>query len=152
VEEIELVKRAPRHLVGVRRKVPVSDLAAFFAEAFPKVMAWVQSQGVQPTSMPMAMWCAMDMETGVADVQAGCFVPHALEGEGEITPAQSAGGEMLTLTHVGGYASMGGSWKRVFARAGELGRRPGAGWEIYVDDPQSVEEAALRTEIYLPLA
>ena len=31
------------------------------------------------------------------------------------------------------------------------GRRPGAGWEIYVDDPQEVAADALRTEIYLPI-
>lgn len=58
---------------------------------------------------------------------------------------------MLTLTHVGGYAGMGQSWQRVFAKAAELGRTPGAGWEVYVDDPQAVDEAALRTEIYLPV-
>lgn len=152
MEDITLIQCAPQHLVGIRRKVPVAELAPFFGEAFPKVMAWLQAKGVQPASMPMAMWCAMDMETGVADVHAGCFVSEALTGEGDITPGESASGDVLRLVHVGGYAAMGASWQRVFAHAATLGRRPGAGWEVYVDDPQAMAEASLRTEIYLPLA
>lgn len=141
----------PRHYVGIRRKVPVTELQPYFAEVLPKVMGWLAQQGIAPASMPMAMWHAMDMTTSIADVQAGCFVAQPVAGDGEITGGTTPATEALTLTHVGGYDKMGQSWGRVFAKAGELGVQPGAGWEIYVDDPGSVDEAVLRTEITLPV-
>ena len=97
------------------------------------------------------MWCEMDMESGIADTHAGCFVESPVEGAGEISAGVTAGGDVLTLVHRGGYDTMGQSWGRVFRHAAELGRRPGSGWEIYVDAPGEVEADAMRTEIYLPV-
>lgn len=151
MSEVRLIEVSPRPFVGVRRRVPVTELQPYFAEVFPKVMGWLAGSGIAPASMPMAMWHDMDRETGIADVQAGCFVAEAVAGEGDITPASTPGGEVLHIVHVGSYQDMGRSWGRVFQRASELGRQPGAGWEIYVDDPSRVPEAEVRTEIYLPL-
>ncbi len=151
MSEVEFTEQSPRHFVGIRRKVHTSELPAFFSEVFPKVMQWMRENGVQPASAPMSMWCAMDMESGIADTHAGCFVEREVEGDGEVTPGVSSGGDVLKLVHRGGYDTMGQSWGRVFSHAKALGRQPGAGWEIYVDDPAEVGSEALRTEIYLPL-
>lgn len=151
MSDIELTQEAPRHFVGIRREVHISELAAFFGEVLPKVMNWVQSNGISPASAPMAVWCEMNMESGVADTHAGCFVDSQVGGDGEISVGKTQGGDVLKLVHRGGYDTMGQSWGRVFQHAKELGRQPGAGWEIYVDDPRSVETDELRTEIYLPV-
>ncbi|MEM6294518.1 MAG: GyrI-like domain-containing protein [Myxococcota bacterium] len=150
--DIELIQDPPRHFVGIRRDVPVTELAGFYGEVLPKVMQWVTGKGIAPASAPMTVWCKMDMETKVADAHAGVFVGAAVETEGEITAGTTAGGEVLKLVHVGGYDSMGQSWGRVYARAKELGKTPGAGWEIYVDDPGVVDHAVMKTEIYLPVS
>ena len=152
MSEIQLIQDPPRRYVGIRRKLPVTELAPFYAEVFPKVMGWLAQKGIQPASMPISVWCDMDMETGVADCHAGCFVSQEVEVEGEFSTGETTGGDVLKLVHTGGYDTMGQSWGRVYARAKELGRAPGAGFEIYVDDPGQVDAAQLRTEIYLPLA
>lgn len=149
--DIELVELAARHFVGIRRTLPVADLAAFFAEVLPAVHTWMSSNRVEAASMPMAMWCAMDMQTGIADCHAGCFVQEAATGEGEITAGFTPAGEALTITHVGPYDTVGQSWMAVYQRAAELGRTPGPGWEIYVDDPTVTSPSELRTQIHLPL-
>ena len=151
MSDIELIQQSPRHFVGIRRKVHVSELAGFFAEVLPRVSSWMRDNGITAASAPMAMWCEMDMESGIADTHAGCFVETEVAGEGEITPGVTAGGDVLKLVHRGGYDTMGQSWGRVYGHANELDRQPGAGWEIYVDDPGAVEAEALRTEIYLPV-
>jgi len=148
---IERVTIPSRPYVGIRRKVPVTELQPYFMEVLPKVHGWLKSQGIEPASMPMARWHAMDMDAGIADVQAGCFVSEAIEGEGEITGDTTPAGEALTLTHVGSYDGMGKSWMSVYGKAKELGLTPGAGWEVYVDDPATVDPAVLRTEITLPV-
>lgn len=149
--EIQLVKAASRTLVGVRRSVNVKELPAFFAEVLPTVGEWLAAHSIQPSSMPMAMWCAMDMETGVADCHAGFFVEDLADADGEISVGRTAEGDVLTVTNVGPYSTVGASWQRVYAHAAQLGRVPGAGWEIYVDDPSVVPESELRTEIFLPV-
>lgn len=151
MSEIELTQQSPRHFVGIRRKVHISELATFFGEVLPKVMSWVHRNDISPASAPMAVWCEMDMESGIADTHAGCFVEGAVEGEGEISAGETAGGDVLKLVHRGGYDTMGQSWMRVFEHAKELGRQTGVGWEIYIDDPTTVDADALRTEIYLPV-
>jgi len=151
MSDIEMIQLEPQHLIGVRRSVHVTKLGPFFAEVLPKVFQWAGTHGVAPASMPIAVWQGMDMESGIADAQAGCFVAEPSEGEGEITAGVTAGGDVLKLVHTGSYETMSQSWQRVFARAAELGRAPGAGWEIYVDDPTTTAPEALRTEIYLPL-
>lgn len=100
----------------------------------------------------MAMWCAIDMETGIADCHAGCFVHEAVVGEGEVTPGETCGGDVLTVTHTGPYDTVGRTWMAVYEHAAQLGRTPGPGWEIYVDDPGDTPAEQLRTEIYLPLS
>jgi effector-binding domain-containing protein len=149
--EVEIIRESPRHFVGIRRKVHTSELPGFFAEVFPKVMGWMARKGIAPASAPMSMWCEMDIASGVADTHAGSFVESPLEGDGEVTPGVTSGGDVLKLVHRGGYDTMGRSWRSAYQHAEELGRRPGAGWEIYVDDPQEVAADALRTEIYLPI-
>ncbi len=151
MSDVELTQQSPRHFVGIRRKVHTSELPAYFAEVLPKVMSWAHSRGIAPASAPIAVWCGMDMESGIADVHAGCFVEGEVEGEGEITAGVTSGGDVLRVVHQGGYDTMGQSWGRVFGRASELGRRPGTGWEIYVDDPGAVPAEELHTEIYLPV-
>ena len=151
MSEVELTQQSTRPFVGIRRKVHTSELPGFFAEVLPKVMTWVKGKGITPASAPMTMWCDMDMESGIADTHAGCFVDSEVEGDGEITPGVTSGGDVLKLVHRGSYDTMGQSWSRVYERAKELGRQPGAGWEVYVDDPGDVEADALRTEIYLPV-
>ncbi|MEM9695575.1 MAG: GyrI-like domain-containing protein [Myxococcota bacterium] len=74
------------------------------------------------------------------------------DGEGEITAGETAGGDVLTVTHKGPYDTVGQSWMAVYKRAGELGREPGSGWEIYVDDPGDTPAEQLRTQIHLPLS
>ncbi len=151
MSDIELIELPARHYVGIRREVNVQNLPEFFAEVFPAVMQWVAQMGITPASMPMAVWCHMDMESGIADTHAGVFVDGEVDVDGEITMGTTPAGEAFKLVHVGGYDKMGQSWMRVYKHAGEAGRAPGAGWEVYVDDPTTVPTEELKTEIYLPV-
>jgi effector-binding domain-containing protein len=151
MSEITLERLDARPFVGIRREVAVTQLAAYFSEVLPKVMGWVAAQGIQPASMPMAMWCAMDPTSGVADCHAGCFVHSAVAGDGEITAGETAAGEVLVVTHTGPYTTVGEAWQAIYAEAARRGRTPGAGWEIYLNDPGSTPAAELQTRIHLPL-
>lgn len=151
VSEIHPCQLDPRPYVGVRRTLPTTELGDFFADALPRVMDWLHQAGIEPASPPLAVWLAMDLHTGVADCHAGCFVAAPVAGSGDITPGLTPGGTVLTVMHRGPYDTVGRSWMAAYQEAARLGRQPGPGWEIYVDDPSRTPPEHLRTHIHLPL-
>ncbi len=149
MSDIHQLTESPRHYVGIRRQVPVTELSAYFMEVLPKVHNWVTAQGLQPASMPCAIWHGMDMATGIADCQAGIFLSEPSEGEGEISGGATPGGELLRILNRGPYDTVPNAWKAIYSHAAALGRPPGLGYEIYVDDPTQVPAEELRTEVSL---
>lgn len=129
--DISLTHDSPRPLLGIRRTVPLAELGAFFAEALPAVAKHLAERGLAPASPPMAVWWSMDMAAQVADCQAGFLLPEPTDGAGD---------------------TVGTTWQALHAHAAGLGRTPGAGWELYVDDPGDTPAAELRTALHLPLS
>jgi effector-binding domain-containing protein len=61
-------------------------------------------------------------------------------------------GEVAFSTHVGRYATLPAAGYALRAWMAANGREPAGGLvEVYVDDPQTVPEAELRTEVFYPL-
>jgi hypothetical protein len=54
--EIEETSLSPRTIVGRRRRVAVHDLATFFAETIPAVVAELQREGISPAGPPIAAY------------------------------------------------------------------------------------------------
>ena len=72
---------------------------------------------------------------------------------------RSCGGErvawrppVVTVTHVGPYDQLKGTWDGIMVWVQSEGLTlNGAPWEVYVDDPTTVDPSTLRTEIYVPV-
>ena len=64
-------------------------------------------------------------------------------------------GKYAVATHVGSYEQLGDTWARLLGEwLPQSGHRlrPGASYELYVNDPMHVAASELRTEIYQPIA
>jgi effector-binding domain-containing protein len=73
----------------------------------------------------------------------------AAKASGEIKSAVVPAGDVATATHVGPYTGLKESHKAVWDYVEAEGLAKAAPvWEIYVDDPTTVPESELRTEIY----
>jgi len=150
--EIEVKEVTPRHYVGIRRVVKHDGLGPLCGEVLPKLSAWLAERGKSPDGAPALVYHSVNQETGDFDVEPVLFVAEAVEAHGEISHAETPGGEVLYTRHVGPYGTLGESWHAMFARAEAMGRRvTRRSWEVYVDDPSKVEESVLTTEIYVPI-
>jgi effector-binding domain-containing protein len=149
---IEIRAITPRRYVGVRRVVKHDGLGPACGELLPRIAAWLAARNVAPEGGPILVYHSVNQTTGDFDVQPAFFVASPIDGEGDITAGETAGGEALVALHVGPYGTLGETWGQVFARAGALQRRvTKSSWEAYLNTPAEVPQAELRTEIVVPV-
>ena len=142
---------APRHFVGIRRRVEPAQIGVTCAEVLPRVAGWLAARGVAPVGAPMTVYHSMDRATGVFDLQPGFFVAAPLDGEGDISCDVTAGGPAVTAVHVGPYDTIGDTWHALFGWVEARGHDVVcAAWEVYVTDPGRCPPADNRTEIIVP--
>jgi effector-binding domain-containing protein len=149
--DFEIRTTTQQHTAAIRMTRPVAQIGPAMAEAFPKIYHAVVSSGVQPAGMPLARY--FDFGPEETTFECAIPVPAAFTGNGEVEPSTVGGGEAAFALHVGPYERIGQSWEALMTWVAEQGRAPaGPNYEIYVDDPQEVPEAELKTELYVPLA
>jgi len=86
------------------------------------------------------------------DVECGIPLPSAVETSGRVAASELPGGSVATVTHVGPYDQLKGTWEGIMGWVQVEGlTASGAPWEVYVDDPTKVDASKLRTEIYVPV-
>lgn len=118
-------------------------------QGFRQVFGLVGEAGITPQSMPIAVYLGMDKD--VMRFRAGVMVSEedADKANGTVLADRLPSGDAMTTLHTGPYAALKDTHKALWdhMEASDIkGTMPV--WEIYVDDPDEVEEGKLRTEIY----
>lgn len=150
--DVEIRALPPRYYVGIRRVVKQQEIGAACGEILPRMSKWLESRGIAVESPPITVYHSVNRDTGDFDIQPGFFVGESVEPDGDITCGRTAGGDVLTATHIGSYDTLGDTWHAVRARATELNRPvTKSSWEVYIDDPGEVLPDKLRTQIFVPL-
>ncbi|MEO1250949.1 MAG: GyrI-like domain-containing protein [Pseudomonadota bacterium] len=151
--DIERKSLPEQHYLYVDREASFSEpgaIADAMASGFGEVFGFTQEKGVKPLSMPSSIYLEMPAGDKMA-FRAAVFVSadDAARAEGAVKAASISAGDVAAATHVGPYANLSQSHKAVWDYADQNGfAKAMPVWEIYVDDPTSVPEPELRTEIY----
>ena len=140
--------------VFVEKTTDYTNIAQAMGDAFGTVFGALAEQGITPQSMPLTIYLEMPSGSGLT-FRAGAFVAaeDAAKAAAPLSADTLPAGDAMTTTHVGPYANLnqshGALWKHL-----EDNGIPSAMpvWEIYVDDPDTVEPDNLRTEIHRMIA
>jgi effector-binding domain-containing protein len=148
--EFEFRQTQEQHTAAIKMTRPLSQIGPAMGEAFPKIFHAVVASGAQPAGMPLARYFNVDPEA--TKFECAIPVPAPFTGSGEVEAGSVGGGEAAFTVHVGPYEGIGETWGAIMAWLAEQGRTPaGPGWESYIDDPQEVDGAELRTELFVPV-
>lgn len=148
--EFHRVTLPAQHYLYVERECPMAEIADNMGTAFREIFDFMARHGIQPSGAPMAVYPSMPADNEVF-FECGVIVSahDAGKAEGLIKSASLPAGDAMTVTHVGPYSELNRThhalWEHMHAE--ELDAAMPV-WELYVDDPDKVPPARLRTEIY----
>jgi effector-binding domain-containing protein len=148
--DVQLKKVARQDAAVVRFKCPAGETPRHLGRAFGEIGAYLHETGVEHEAVRVyARFLSLGPEM---EVEAGFTVPSPIAGRGRVEPGELPGGEVAMTTHVGAYSGLAAAADAVRASVAANGRQQaGDLWEVYVDDPDEVPEARLRTEVYIRL-
>jgi effector-binding domain-containing protein len=129
-----------------------ASIQAALAAAFPPVMAWCGAHGVQMVGAPIAVYTmGADGSLGI-DVGLPLSAAPAEAPETPILAGTTPTGKALHTMHTGPYAKLFDTGNKVEAWAAAHGMKlTHTVVEQYADDPATVPEDKLRTEMWFAL-
>ena len=156
--EVEIRDLDPHPTVAVRVTRAPQDLASVFPEYLPQIAHRVADLGGEIAGPPYARYHRFDADLVDVEIGAPVAAPVAQlrelgeAEEGEVARSELPGGRAAVLLHSGPYHTIGESWARLSQWIAAAGHRSAApGWEDYIDDPETVPPAELRTELVHPI-
>ena len=125
-------------------------------EAFERMFAIAGPAGLFAHGHPIGVYFGDPREVPIAELysHAGVLVPDGAPLPDGLAEAFLPAGRFAIGLHEGSYARMMEGWQSAYAAFHAHGLRPAdtAPYEVYLNDPSTVPEPDLRTEIHLPVA
>ena len=138
-------------MLAIRATSTMDKLEELMGSLFGEVYGYIQESGEQPVGMPFSRYHSMDGTT--VDLECGMPVSSPMAGKGRVQSGELPAGTVATVTHLGPYNNLPGTWSALTEWMGSEGLKPaGAPWEIYVTDPGAEpDQSKWRTDIFFPV-
>lgn len=129
-------------------------MAAALGAAYFQVLNYIDANELRDAGAPLAIIRAFDGNK----IRFDAAIP--VRGINDGTPREEQGvklgqtyaGDVIRVIHQGSYRNLGDTQRKIAAYLAAHGiERNGDSWEAYVNDPASVPESELLTEIYYPV-
>ena len=151
--EMTDVEEVPYLYVERSCSMDPKEISAAMGQAFQTVMQFMRDREIEPAGKVMSVYYTYDPDT--MRFRSGLSVSRedAARAEGEVKADVTPAGRVVTFIHTGPYSGLRDSYgemmKYLDANALKIGAPT---WEVYLNDPRTVPEDELRTEIFMSLA
>ncbi|MGI5863259.1 MAG: GyrI-like domain-containing protein [Myxococcales bacterium] len=148
--QCQIERREAKPTLVMQTRVSVQQLPQFLARAFAAVIGHLGMIGEAPAGAPFVAYHNMDMAN--LEIEAGFPVARKIAGAGEIKPGFIPGGDAATCLHVGPYDQLRAVYEALTEFIAANGRKAkGVAYELYLNDPTTVEPGKLETKVVFPL-
>ncbi len=152
--EIKNLKSQP--VVSIRTTISLEQIQDVLGRGYGKIMEFLGRNGLHPADAPFALYRNEDMQA--LDIEFG-FPVQSAEGlaalvasEPELQLAELPAGKAAVALHTGPYMQLEKTYTELTNWVKQQGlETSGICFERYIDDPDSVPEDKLKTEVYFLL-
>jgi effector-binding domain-containing protein len=150
VDRVEELTVPARTVVGLRERVPLTDLPAFFRRAVPAVAAAFARHGLTAVGPPTAVYRHEIART--FDVTVGFPVEWLPWDVGRLFVEHLPAGRVVQAEHVGPYRTLPATYAALSGWF-DAHRRvaPDLMWEEYLVGPGAAEDTGYRTRVRYPV-
>ena len=151
--QIATTEVEPQPMLHVTRSTGMApeEIGGVMAEAFGALGAFFGRVGVAPAGPPLAIYRDWNGAKMTVDVGFPVTAADAARAEGDVKSGLTPSGRAITTLHQGPYDGLRKSYEELENHLQEAGLpMPPLAWEVYLNDPETVEPAKLMTQIYLP--
>lgn len=137
-----------QHTAVMKATLPPEQLGSWIPAAFERVGAYLESQEIAPTGMPVARYHIRP--DNAFDVEAGFPVDAVIAGDQYVVPSSLPAGRVVVAWHIGPYERLAETYAAVDEwLKSEGAMRSGDAWEFY-HDPPTGDPRFWRTEVVQP--
>ncbi|MCG8435225.1 MAG: SRPBCC family protein [Gammaproteobacteria bacterium] len=154
---LETVDVVPMNIafVSVSSKIEDAAMQAAFADAYEKIRAFMEENGMQQADAPLAITTTWDEENNLFEFDAAMPIDHTdaqSNDDSEVRIGQTYSGKTLKAVHTGSYEGLFATYDAIDAYIEEHQLEViGRSWEHYIRDPSETPEEELITYIYFPI-
>ena len=148
-----VVNIGPLHVAGVRKTCAIKDIGPSMDAAIDEAREKLPAAGLSIDGELISVYHNFKMKEQVFDYTSGFILAGPADSAPGLSTWSMPASKALRVDHVGSYSNLGNSWSAAnqYARYKKLKQSKVGAFEIYKNDPHSVDESELLTEIYLPL-
>lgn len=147
--DVQVEDLPPQFALTVRKRASMGTISEALGQAFAAIMECAATGGAQYAGPPFALYPA-EVTAEFEVVVCTPVVPGATAA-GDVAAEEIAGGTVASTTHVGPYSGLGSAYGALQAWMVANDKKPsGPCREVYLNEPGSVPDGELITEVYWP--
>lgn len=151
--QITTIEVEPQPMLHVTRSTGMTpdEIGGVMGEAFGALGAFFGRTGITPAGPPLAIYRDWNGATMTVDVGFPVAAADFARADGDVKSGLTPSGRAITTLHQGPYDGLRKTYEALENHLKEAGLPPPPlSWEVYLNDPDTVEPAKLMTQVYLP--
>jgi effector-binding domain-containing protein/uncharacterized protein YndB with AHSA1/START domain len=147
---LEVVEVTPTAILSIKDSTTAEGISDKLRELYTELSIFIDSkEEVSSAGMPLAIYYAYSPEKVVLEAA----IPYSGEAsaEGRIMVGEIPAGKAVKGVHLGDYNASEKMHYAIIDYGKASGMVLGDCWEVYANDPTTVDSAEVRTEIYYPI-
>jgi len=143
-----VIEREEQLVLAIRTRTSIQELPQLIGASYQKIWGYMQESGAVPFGPPFVAYFNEDMND--MEVEIGFPVASQVPGKEEIVMSRIPAGKYAAMLYTGPYNKLESAYGSIMEWMNEEQLEyGGCTYEIYLNDPDEVDESELETQILI---
>lgn len=147
---LEVIEVEARKIISIKDSTDAMGISAKLGELYGELSVFMAMKEIEGAGMPLAIYHHYSADKVI--LEAALPYTGEVESEGRIMATETPAGKVIKGIHYGSYESSESTHMGIeeFGNASGL-EFNGPCWEVYANDPTTVEESEIETHMFYPV-